>query len=315
MMRVAVAPQYGPRSVVQIVERAQPTPRFDEVVVRVEAVAVTVGDARIRGARFPAGFGVLARLGLGVTRPRVAVLGSAFSGIVTEVGSGVDGFARGDEVAGMAGARMGMHAEHAAVRVRGIAHKPAGVSHADAAGVLFGGTTALYFLRDIAAVAPGSSVLVNGAAGSVGSAAVQLAKHFGATVTAVTSPGNAALVRRLGADRVIDYTSEPLTGRYDIVLDAVGNLGRNAGSKLTTENGTLLLVVGSLADSIPRGGRVRTGTARERSEDMALLLKLVDEKVLDPVTEVVGGLDAVVVAHERVDSGRKVGNLVIRPGA
>ena len=231
-MRAVAVERYGPPDVARIVEVPRPVPRKGEVVVRVVAAPVTSADARIRAARFPAGFGMLARLAFGVRRPRRRILGNVFSGIIEEVGPGVIDLAPGQAVCGMTGISMGAHAEYVSVPARRVAAVPSGVSHSEAAGLLFGGSTALYFLRDKASVRPGMTVLVNGASGAVGSNAVQLATHFGATVTAVTSPGNADFVRRLGAGRVIDYAVSDvraLADRFDVVFDAVGNLSIASG--------------------------------------------------------------------------------------
>lgn len=317
-MRAAVVTGYGPPDRVVIAERPTPEPRRGEVLVRVAAAAVTSADARLRAGRFPKGFGLLARLGVGLRGPRRAVLGAALSGTIERVGPGVAGFAVGDDVAGMSGTRMGAHAELAVVPVTSLVRKPAGVSHAQAAGALFGGTTALYFLRDRAGIRPGQTVLVNGASGAVGSSAVQLATLAGAEVTAVTSARNADLVIRLGADHVVDHTRTPVTGLpgpYDVVLDAVGNISRTDGLRLLTRDGSLVLAVASLADTLRARGRVIAGPAPERADDVAHLLELTASGHLDPLTEVVGGLDAVPQAHCRIDTGHKVGNLVVLPGA
>lgn len=317
-MRAAIVDRYGPPDRVVVAETPTPDLRRGEVLVRIEAAAVTAGDARMRAGRFPKGFGLLARLGVGLRGPRRRILGGSLSGTVERVGPGVEGIAPGDEVAGMTGARLGGHAEYAAVPAASLVRKPLTVGHADAAGVLFGGTTALFFLRDRATVRPGDAVLVNGASGAVGTSAVQLAKHFGAEVTAVTSAPNADVVTRLGADHVVDYTTTPVTtldGPFDAVFDAVGNVSRADGLRLLAPQGSLILAVASLADMVRAGGRVITGSAPERADDFTFLLGLTAAGLLDPVTEVVGGLDAVQEAHRRIDTGHKVGNLVILPGA
>lgn len=317
-MRAAVVTGYGPPDRVVIAERPTPEPRRGEVLVRVEAAAVTSGDARLRAGRFPKGFGLLARLGVGLRGPRRTVLGVSLSGTVERVGPGVDGLTVGDEVAGMTGTMLGAHAEFVAVPATSLVPKPAEVTHAQAAGLLFGGTTALYFLRDRAGIRPGRTVLVNGASGAVGSSAVQLAKHFGAEVTAVTSAPNADLVTRLGADHVVDHTRTPVTalpGPYDIVFDAVGNISRADGLRLLAPGGSLILAVASLLDTVRARGRVVAGPAPERADDFAYLLQLAASGRLDPLTEVVGGLEAVPEAYHRIDTGHKVGNLVVLPGA
>jgi len=315
-MQAAVLERYGAPEVVQVAEVPQPEPRADEVLVRVRAVAVTSGDARIRGARFPPGFGFLARLAFGVTAPRRPILGSSFSGVVERVGSKVGDLRPGDEVCGMTGTKMGAHAEYLAVPAKRVARKPSGVTHDDAAGLLFGGSTALHFLRDKASVGPGTSVLVNGASGAVGTNAVQLATHLGATVTGVTSASNAALVAELGASRVIDYATEDLaatTERFDVVLDTVGNLTITSGRRLLTPDGVLLLAVAGLGDMIRARGNVAAGSAPERVAHFDVLLGLVANGEITVVHDQTFDLDHIADAHRRVDTGRKVGNIVVRP--
>lgn len=315
-MRAAVVREYGPPGVVRVEELEDPVPGPQDVLVRVRATAVTSGDARIRGARFPRGFAPFARLALGVRRPRRPVLGITYSGVVEAIGSKVTGVSVGDEVAGSTGARMGTHAELVAVRASKVVPIPAGVSHDDAAGVLFGGTTALVYLRDKAAVRPGSSVLVIGASGAVGTNAVQLARNAGATVTGVCSGANAELVRSLGATHVVDHTTTDVTTlpeRYDVVLDTVGTLSAASGRRLLTDGGVLLLAVASLGDMLRVHRDVKAGPAPERVEDVRELLDLVASGRLRVVLDAVLPLDEVAAAHERVDSGRKVGNLLLHP--
>jgi NADPH:quinone reductase-like Zn-dependent oxidoreductase len=315
-MRAAVNDRYGPPEVVQVVEVPRPVPADGEVLVRVVAAAVTSGDARIRAARFPPGFALPARLAFGLRRPRRGVLGSSLSGIVETTAPGVDAFAPGDQVCAMTGTRMGAHAEYVAVPVGRLARKPASVSHEDAAGLLFGGTAARYFLRDRASISAGSSVLVNGASGAVGTNAVQLAHHLGATVTAVTSAANAELVTDLGAERVIDHRRTDITAlteRFDVVLDTVGNLTAATGRRLLTEGGMLILAVASLGDTIRARGNLVAGSAPERVEDFDHLLNLLTDGALTVVHDRTFALDDIVDAHRRVDSGHKIGNIVVRP--
>lgn len=285
-------------------------------MVRVEAASVTAGDARLRSGRFPRGFGLLARIGVGIYGPRRKIPGAVFSGRIERVGRGVPGVKVGDVVAGMTGTSLGAHAEYVTVPVSAICPLPSGISHADAAGTLFGGSTALYFLRDRAKIREGQTLLVNGASGSVGSAAVQLAANFGVHVTAVTRRPNHDLLRRIGASRTIDYRDTPITElreRFDVVFDTVGNLTRKNGLGLTNKDGLLVLAVASLADNVSARGRVIVGAAPERRADFIELLKLVSGGKFDPLVEVLGGLDSLPEAHGRIDSGRKVGNLVILP--
>lgn len=320
-MKAAVVDRYGPPSVVRIADLPVPSPRKDEVLVRVHAVAVTAGDARIRAARFPTGFGILGRLALGLRGPRRAVLGNTFSGTVASLGGEVAGLEVGDEVCGMTGLSMGAHAEYVAVARAKVVAKPASVSHDEAAAVLFGGSTALHYLEKKAVVRAGDTVLVNGASGAVGSAAVQVARNAGAIVTGVASGANAELVRALGAEHVVDYTQTPLgdiDSRYDVVLDAVGNITPAIGRRLLTDRGVLLLAVAGLWDTLVPRRNVKSGPAAESPEVFARLLQLVADgqltAVLDP-TGAGGGIEAIPAAYERIDSGRKVGNLIVHPVA
>jgi NADPH:quinone reductase-like Zn-dependent oxidoreductase len=359
-MRAGVVERYGPPSVVRIETVPDPVAGRGESLVRVMAATVNSGDARIRGARFPRGFALPARLAIGVRGPRAGVLGVVFAGVVEagggrasageagggEAGGGeaagrragdadasggaplaggtgpaASGFAVGDRVCGMTGARLGAHAELVAVPDSRLARIPDGLSFDDAAGVLFGGTTALYYLRDLAALQPGEHVLVVGASGAVGTNAVQLAKHFGAKVTATTSARNADLVTALGADRVVDYRTTPLDSlvsrgeRFDVVFDTVGALSPASGRPLLADGGRLLLAVASLGEMITARGPVKTGTSRERPEDFQTLLDLVARGQLRVVVDETLPLDRLAEAHARVDSGRKVGNLVLHPQA
>lgn len=315
-MRAVIVDRYGPPDVARVVEVPRPSPRKGEVLVRVVAAAVTSGDARIRGARFPSGFGLPARLALGLRGPRRHILGMVFSGIVESVGPGVANVSPGHAVCGMTGMSMGAHAEYVSVAARRVAVVPSGVSHSDAAGLLFGGSTALYFLRDRASVRPGMRVLVNGASGAVGSNAVQLARHLGATVTGVTSASNADLVRRLGADRIIDYAVDDITHapeRFDVVFDTVGNLSTASGRRLLRDGGVLVLAVADLWDTLRARRGVVTGPAPERADDFEWLLQLVAANELTVVVDCTFPLDQIADAYRLVDSGRKRGNVIVRP--
>ncbi|WP_255438761.1 NAD(P)-dependent alcohol dehydrogenase [Propioniciclava sp. MC1683] len=315
-MRAAVHDTFGGPEVLRIEDRPIPTPSPREVLVRVVAASVNSADSRIRGRRFPRGFGGVAPLMFGVRLPRIPVLGGSFSGVVEAVGADVTGVAPGNVVAGTTGMAMGAHAEFVAVRADRVVSVPEGVSHDDAAGVIFGGLTALWFLRDRAEVQLGRSVLVVGASGAVGTMAVQLARLAGASVTGGCSAANADLVRSLGAERVIDHRAVDVTtlpDRFDVVLDAVGVLDRHTGRRLLTPDGVLLLAVASLADTVLARGNVKAGSGPERASDLAHLLDLVAKGEVRVVLDDVLPLDRIAEAHARVDSGRKVGSLIVRP--
>lgn len=313
-MKAAVVERYGPPEVVSVRDVPDPVAGKGQVLVRVHATAVTSGDARIRGRHFPPGFALPARLAIGWRGPRRSVLGVVYSGVVEAVGAGVTGVAVGDEVCGMTGARMGAHAELVAVRADRLCAKPAGVDHEQAAAILFGGSTARHFLGDL--VGPGKRVLVNGASGAVGSAAVQLAHLAGAHVTGTCSDRNADLVRSLGAEEVVDHARQrvaELPERYDVVLDTVGNLDRRSGRRLLATGGVLVLAAAGLVDTVLARGNVRAGVSSEDPESFSWWLERIAAGEVRAVVDRTLPLSGIVEAHRIVDSGRKVGNLVVVP--
>lgn len=316
-MKAAVITKYGSPAVIHIRDVPRPKINEHEILVKVKATAVTAADARIRAARFPRGFAFFARLAFGLFRPRVRVLGGSFSGIVESVGTAVTAFRPGDEVCGMTGMRMGCHAEFVKIRAdKAVVRKPAGVSHEEAAGVIFGGTTALYFLRDRAVVASGERVVVVGASGAAGTSAVQLARYFGASVDAVTSTKNMALVADLGAEETIDYTKNNFLdgqARFDVVFDATGTVSPARGRGVLKPSGRLILAAADLVQILAaRHHGILVGTAPERAQDISFLLSLVAQKKLRVVITNVVKLDDIATAHQEVDTGHKVGNIVVR---
>jgi NADPH:quinone reductase-like Zn-dependent oxidoreductase len=314
-MKSIVIQAYGGPEVLHITETPKPKINDNEVLVKVRAFAVTSADSRIRGARFPKGFGFLAKLAFGITKPRVHVLGSTYSGVVEQVGRNVAEFVPGDEVCGMTGIKMGTYAEYiVAKKQASIAKKPASVSHTDAAGLLFGGTAALYFIRDKLQVKNTDTILVNGASGAVGTNAVQLAHYYGADVTAVTTTKHHKLVQGLGATHVIDYQKQDITTmgkQYEVVLDTVGNITLAQALNLITPTGRAGLMVAGLGDTLRARGRVKTGTATEKKQDITFLLDLVAQNKLQVVIDACYKFDEIVKAHEHVDTGQKVGNIVV----
>ena len=317
-MRAAVYDRYGTPGVVRIVSRDRPEPKGGEVLVRVAAASVTAADIAARSGR-----PLFSRLFFGVVRPKRQILGSDFSGIVEQVGAGVDSFAIGDQVWGASGPNFGSHAELLTVSAGGaIARKPAIYSHVDAAAVLYGALTALPFLRDAAALRAGQRILVNGASGGVGSAAVQLAKHMGAEVTAVCSARNAELVRSLGADHVIDYQAKDFTSseeRWDVVFDAAGRSSYGRSRRVLSPDGRYLSTVpsiGTMAATVVARDRAKilfTGMLPDAAviEDLAELARLATSGSLLPVLDNAFSLADVVSAHERVEHGPKSGNVVL----
>ena len=321
-MRAAVVRRFGAPDVVGIEQVPVPVPRADEVLVRVHATTVSIADHRLRAKDLPKGLGYFGLIALGVFRPRKKILGMEASGVVEQVGADVTSFAVGDEVIVMNGSRFGCHAEYVTARAEGsVARKPSAMSHADAAALVFGGFTAVSFLNRVQ-LGPDSSVLVNGASGAVGTAAVQLAAHAGARVTAVTSAGNADLVRSLGADRVIDYAREDFASgeeRYDVIVECVGNAPFERVRGILRPGGALLLVISDLRGMLAaRGQSRRSGlliTQQGSGSDASVMHDLVaraEEGALRSVIDRMYDLDDIVEAHRYVDTGRKRGNVVVQ---
>ena len=317
-MKAAVYHRYGPPDVIRIDDVPTPDPGPNELLVRVRAASVSAGDARLRSARVPPGFGLVMRLAFGITGPRKPILGWDFAGEVAAVGSLVSGFAPGDRVFG---ARMGSHAEYVTVSTNSVAAMPRNLTFEDATALVFGGMTSLIYLRDKAKIQPGERVLINGASGAVGTAAVQLAKHFGAVVTGVCSASNAELVtiaRRSACDRlrktglhtkrrdlrhhlrrgwqlhVRALRTRALTGRPP----AAG--GRQSGSD-----------VGAMLRPSRAGRKVLAGVGATRAEDLRFLGSLAESGAFKPVVDRTYPFARIADAHAQVDTGHKRGNVVI----
>jgi NADPH:quinone reductase-like Zn-dependent oxidoreductase len=320
-MKAAVYERYGSPDVLEVKEVPAPTPKDDEILIRVHATTVTTGDWRARSLELPAGFGWLGRLVFGVFGPRQPVLGTELSGEVVAIGRRVTRFAVGDQVFAFPGAKMGCHAEYRSLsQAAAIAPKPANLSHEEAAALSFGGTTALGFLRR-AKLQPGERVLVVGASGGVGTAAVQLAKHFGAEVTGVCSTANVELVRSLGADHVIDYTQADFTRTgqtWDVILDTTGTAPYSRCKGSLRDGGRLLLVLGGLSDlllapwvSLTTRKRVSAGPVSGNADDLRFLARLAEAGELRPVIDRRYPFEQIVQAHRHVDTGHKRGNVVM----
>lgn len=323
-MRAAVYRRYGAPDVVSIEEAETPNPGDDDVLVKVRATTVTTGDARMRAFRMPRGFGLPGRLGLGTFAPRNTVLGMDFAGDVAAVGRNVTAFKPGEAVFGATGR---CHAEYVIVRHTGsIARKPAGVGYDEAAAAPFGGVTALTFLTDWAGVRRGESVLVIGASGAVGSAAVQIARDGGAAVTGVCSAANADLVRSLGAQRTIDYAREDFMqsgATYDIIMDTVGAVSFARAQGSLKAGGRFLALVTSLGDllflpawtKMTGTKRAIAGVAASNGEKIRALAALLDAGRFKPVIGARYPLERIAEAHAAVDTGHKRGNVVVTVGA
>ena len=320
-MKAFVYTKYGPPGVLQLKDVAKPTPKDNEVLIKTHATTVTSGDWRVRSLSLPVGFGLLGRLVFGVSRPRQPILGTELAGKIESVGKGVSKFKVGDQVFVFSDAGMGCYAEYKCMPEDGaMALKPANLTYEEAAALSFGGTTALDFFRR-GKLQSGERVLVNGASGGVGTAAVQLAKHFGADVTGVCSAANLELVRSLGASHVIDYTKEDFTQNgeaYDIIVDTVGTAPFSRSKGSLKEGGRLLMVLGGLPDmlqipwvSMTSSKKIIAGPAAGRADDLRFLAKLAEAGEFKTVIDRRYPFEQIAEAHRYVDTGRKKGNVVI----
>ncbi len=318
-MKAALCRRYGPPDVIEIAEVPRPKVGAKDVLIKVRATTVNAGDWRLRSGTVPPGFGLFIRVAVGFSGPRDPILGGEIAGDVVAVGPSVTRFRPGDKV--FAGRMGGCHSEYVAMPEDNVAPMPANRSYGEAAALTFGGLTAITFLRDKAKVQPGERVLINGASGAVGCAAVQLAKYFKAEVTGVCSAANAALVKSLGADRLVDYAIEDFAHareRYDIIFDAVGNCSFERCKAALAPGGRLLLVVASLGKMIgamirpSRAGRkVCSGIASINPPNLDFLRRLSESGEFKTVIDRTYPFARIADAHAHVDTGRKKGNVVV----
>jgi len=324
-MKAAVYAKYGPPDVLRLEEVPKPTPGENELLIKTRATTVTAGDYRMRGYHVPPLFWLPGRLYMGIFRPRRRILGTEFAGTVEAVGSRVRRYQPGDAVFGSTGDRFGAHAEYIRLPEEAVvATKPGNMTWEEAAAIPFGGLTALFFLRDRGKIQSGQKVLINGASGGVGSAAVQLAKCFDAEVTGVCSGNNLEMVKSLGADHVIDYTREDFTRNetvYEMIFDTVGNLPVSRCKRVLTPEGVLLTtVIGAghvfqMVWSAMAGGKKVVGAvAPERVEDLLYIKALVEAGKIKPAIDRRFALERIVEAHRYAEKGHKKGNVVIVPG-
>ena len=321
-MRAAVYDEFGPPDVVRVEETPKPTPKRDEVLVKVYSSTVSAADHRARSREVPQGLELVAAVGLGVSKPRNRILGMDIAGVVDAVGEKVTAFHPGDEVIAMLGGRYGGHAEYTLVPEDGaITAKPGNMTFEEAVSLVFGGITAQSFLKHVA-IKPGDAVLVNGASGAVGTAAVQLAKQLGAHVTGVCSEASRELVIKLGADRVIDYTTIDFTTEattYDVIVDCVGNASFDRVEASLNPGGALLLIISDLggilrafSQSRKSGKLVTAYVGKFKAEDLAHVAKLAESGQFRAVIGRTYDLSDIVEAHRFVDTGRKKGNVIVR---
>jgi NADPH2:quinone reductase len=317
-MRAIVYTRYGPPDTLQIQEIDKPVPRDDEVLISVHATSVTAADCIMRKGEPAWG-----RLIIGIRKPRkrFAILGCELAGVVEAVGKDVTRFKPGDQVFGFTGFGVSAYAEYKCMpETASLAIRPANTTYEESAAAVDGATTALFFLRDQAHLQRGQRVLIVGASGSIGTYAVQLAKHFGAHVTGVCSTGNLDLVTSLGADRVIDYTKEDFADgneTYDVVFDTVGKSAFSHCKGSLTDTGCYVPTVGLKNVLLKRwtamtgGKRVVSGMSIDKRDALVFIRNLIESNQLRIVIDRRYPLEQIAEAHRYVDKGHKKGNVVI----
>lgn len=331
-MKAIVAAKYGSPQVLQLAEVNKPEPEDHEILVKVHATTVSVGDYRMRSFNIPPLLWLPSRLALGFTKPRKPIFGMELAGEVEATGQAVTRFKPGDQVfASTIEMGFGAHAEYKCLREDGaVVIKPASLNFEEAATLPIGANTALFYLKK-GNIQPGQKVLINGASGAVGTAAVQLASYFGAEVTGVCSTSNIEMVKSLGAGRVIDYTKEDFTGSgqtYDIIFDTVGNLSFSKCKGSLNQNGVYLTTMLSLpvigqalwTSLVGKKKRIWFGDiggrpASERAKDLIFIKELIEAGKFKAVIGRRYPLEQVAEAHRYVETGHKKGNVVITVGA
>lgn len=317
-MKAAIWTAYGPPEVLHIEDIEKPTPKDDEILIKIHATTVNMGDCEFRNLNLSFFLRTLMRLANGIKKPkRYPILGQELAGEVEAVGKEVTLFKEGDQVFGATGFGMGTYAEYKCMpEESALVIKPTNLSYKEAAAVPVGGLNALHFLNK-AHIQNEQKILINGAGGSIGTLAVQLANYYGAEVTAVDSTAKLDMLRSIGAEHIIDYTKEDFTEsdkKYDVIFDIVGKSSYSGCLESLKENGFLLLGNPKLLRVI-RGKftnkNVIGGSAEYTVEDLIVLKELLQKGELKPVIDKVYSLKDIVKAHEYVETGQKKGSIII----
>ncbi len=326
-MKAIVWTKYGLPDGLQLRDIARPTPKDNEVLIKVHATTATAADTEFRRLKLPLLFSIPLRLYIGFIKPsRITILGTEFAGEIVSAGKEVTRYQQGDQVFGYTGLAMGTYAEYICLPetpsalASVMAKKPANITYEETAALAFGGLEALHSLRK-ANIQRGQKVLIVGAGGSIGTCAVQLAKHYGAEVTAVDKPGKLTMLRSIGADYVIDYTREDFTRSgqtYDVILDTVGKSSFSGSLRSLKENGTYLNANPGLFAKLRRGWamkrsskRVILWTAGYTVSNLLALKELVEAGALKAIIDRRYPLEQVAEAHRYVETGGKQGHVVI----
>lgn len=302
-MKAVICTKYGTPEVLQLQEVPKPIPKDREILVKIVATAVNSGDVRVRSLDVEGFMKVIMRLVLGISKPRIPILGTVFSGVVESIGNNVSTFKVGDKVFGMTGFKFGTYSEYIAVHQNSnVLEMPKNATHEEAAAIIFGGQTAIYFLEK-AQISKKTTpkILIIGATGSVGTAAIQVAKHYHATITAVCSSKGHKLVAELGVNDIVHYDKEDFTKRaekFDIIFDTIGKYSKNQCKNLLDKNGAYV--------------SVSLGYASENRQQLQLLKELFEQGNFAATIDRTFTMDEIVETHRYVDTKRKKGNVVLK---
>ena len=324
-MKAIVWTKYGSPDVLQLKEIAKPTPKANEVLIKIHATTVTAGDCEARNLKMPILIGLPMRMYVGLRKPeRITILGQELAGEIEAIGKDVKRFRVGDQVFGTTGLSFGAYAEYICLPEESamgvLATKPANMTYEEAATVPTGGLEALHFIRK-GNIQRGEKVLIIGAGGSIGTFAVQLARYFGAEVTGVDSTSKLEMLRSIGADHVIDYTQEDFTRNgqtYDVIFDVMGRSSFSSSVRSLKQNGRYLLGNAGLSQmvkgwwiSIKSSKKVMIGAASQKNEDLLFLKSLIETGKIKAIIDRSYPLEQIAEAHKYVEAGHKKGNVVI----